>query len=156
MTTLMTTLRRLRPLAVVALLTLTAACENDKLLSHDFPAQPCVNLFVVERDELGIVLPVGVSVQLRVRLTDGPDSPGGADLYRHCPSMTLDEFEWTIEDSNVARLEGRGEEVTITTLEVGRTVLWVRYGDYVDPLSGRIQLPIGLEVVAEALPDAIE
>lgn len=152
----MTTLRRLRPLAVVALLALTAACENDRLLSLGFPPQSCVNLFVVEQDELGIVLPVGVSAQLRIRLTDGPDSPGGAHLYRHCPSMTLDEFEWTIEDSHVARLEGRKEEVTITTLEVGRTVLWVRYGDYVDPLRGRIQLPIGLEVVAEALPDAIE
>ena len=87
---------------------------------------------------------MGGSGKLHVRLREGSGDP---DLYRHCPSMTLDEFIWTIDDPSVARPEGQGEEVTITALAVGMTTIRVRYSNYVEPVRGIVEWPVRLRVV---------
>lgn len=97
-----------------------------------------------------MVLPVGASGKLRVRLLDHSLDLGE---YRHCPTMTLEAFMWTIDDPSVARLDGRREldgrteEMTITALEVGRTTIRLRYDDYVRRDGGRLQWSVTPEVV---------
>ena len=150
------TLRRLRPLAAGVLFAFAASCQEDTI-SLGLPNQPCVNLFVVEgfdrpiNAQLGAeIVPVGSSRHLRVRVLQGREI-GGADLYDHCPRLSLDRVGWAIVDSSVARLETRGAEATLTGLTVGETSFWVGFGVYrrePSPLGGeRLQKQIRLRVV---------
>ena len=153
----METLRRLGPLAVVVLFVLAASCKEDTV-SIGLPNQSCLNLFVVEGFDHPInaqvrpeIVPVGSSRSLRVRLLRKSEYFLGADLYDHCPPLSLDRVGWAIVDSSVARLEARGAEATLTALAIGETSFWVGFGVYVgepSPLGGeRLQKRIHLRVV---------
>ena len=143
----MKTLRRLRPSAVVVLVALAASCEDTNF--GGLPPRPCNGLIGVEPTGgfiTPITLSVGSSQKFRVRLGDEREGLN-LDLYRHCPSMSLDKFEWTVNDPSVVRVEGRGEEVTVTGLAAGRTEITVRYSDYVGRNGRHIETLRLLEVV---------
>ena len=141
------TLPKLSPLAAVVLFALVTSCEEDTVSIH-VPPLPCSNLFAVEPTKRPIVVSVGSSRRLSVRLLQ---EFFGRDRYRHCPVMSLHEFVWTVDDASVARLEGHGKEVTVTGVAVGATSISVRYGDYLDPTvrvgDGRIRRRVSIEVV---------
>ena len=124
----MKTLRKLRPPAVVVLFALAASCEDTSL--GGLLPRPCGSLIDIEPAQgLSVIMvSVGSSRQLRVRLRD--ESEVDLDLFRHCPSMSLDEFEWTVSNPSVARLEGHGEAVTVTGLAPGRATIYAQYGGY--------------------------
>lgn len=132
--------------AVVVLFAVAGSCE-DMNYGGLLPA-PCDALLVIEPAQgfpTPIMLPVGSSSTLRVRLRDERDGVN-LDIYRHCPSMSLDKFEWIVDDPSVVRLEGSGPTVTVTGLAVGRTWITIRYTDYVGRNGSHISTFVVLEV----------
>lgn len=122
-----------------------AACEDTFTL--DLPPGNCSNLFDVQ--PMPLVVPVGASLRLHMRI-----DTRRLERYSHCPAMTLDGFDWIVEDPGIAELEKQGERVTVMGLAVGRTWIRVQYGDYLDPSqvslgrdSAKIRKRVPLDVV---------
>lgn len=111
------------PAAMVVVL--AAACDNA--IPLNLPPPPCTSRYKVEPPARPVVVAVGGSRRLHVRLYDGDP-----ELYSHCSRMSTEWFRWTISDPSVARVdrvdESSGAAVTITGLAVGRTSIRVQYG----------------------------
>ncbi len=127
-------------LLTMVLVALTAGCED----TVEIPPVPpsCGHLF--REDPAGsVVIPVGGSRRLRVRFAEEGELPRGED-FSHCPQMSLEWFQWSVDHPDVARVEPYSEAVvTITGLAVGETLIRLQYGELAD-----IQRAVPLEVVA--------
>lgn len=117
-------LRALRLVSVVASFALAAACDNT--IPLDLPPRHCASHYIVEPAARPVVVSLGGSRRLHVRLQEIPES------YSHCSRMSPEWFRWSISNPSVAEVdrvdEYSGAVVTITGLAVGRTWIKVQYG----------------------------
>ena len=138
-------LRRFRLLLlVVVLFVLAAAC--DRTIPLGLPPPPCESRYTVEPSG-PVVVSVGESRRLHVRV-----DTRNSELYQHCSRLfpgssrvPSEWFNWSVEDSSVARIdqaeEGSEASVTITGLTVGQTWVVLQYSANAHP-ARRIRVEV--------------
>ena len=116
-------------LLAVLLVASTVGCEDVVEISDPLSCEYLYDVLPAR----SIVVPVGGSRRLSVRLAEEAELPPGNDYsdFSHCLPMSLELFRWSIGDEGIARVEPYGGAVvTITGLAVGETEIRVRYSTY--------------------------